>query len=450
MDKIGIEVHGHILSNEKLFCRCSSEHGVKYSKPNTNICPVCTAQPGAKPLLTNKQAVDKTIQSAIILNCKINPQLIWQRKHYSWADLPKGYQNTISGYHAIPLGEKGNFLGINITECHIEEDPASWNPKTGEIDYNRSGTPLIEIVTEPDFKSSDQVIQWLKQLITTLDYIKATDKKLGIKADVNVSTNNGKRVEIKNVNSLKNIKKAIEYELARQKESPPKQQETRMYDEKSNTTKLMRTKEDAKDYRFISEPDLPIIEISKQRIQKIKSELPQTPNEKLKNLIKKYNIEEKHAEILTKKLEIVEFFEKIINKTQPKLAVRWVTEELLNILNYNKKELDQVNINENHFIELLNLIENKTITELKAKDILRKFIPESFSPKKQAQENKQISRQEIQKICQNVIKDNEGAVTDYKSGKKESINFLIGQVMKISNKRADFKFAKEILQELIQ
>ena len=450
MTKIGLEIHGYLLTNEKLFCACKSEHGLKHSKPNTNICPICTAQPGAKPMLPNKKAVHKVIQIALILGCRINEKLIWARKHYDWPDLPKGYQNTISGPYAIPVGEKGKFLGIKITEAHLEEDPAAWNPKTGEIDYNRSGSPLIEIVTEPDFKNSKQVISWMKQLIATLSYIKAIDKNAGIKADVNVSVSEGKRIEIKNINSLKNIKTAIEYEIKRQKKEPPKIQETRMFDETKGITIKMRTKEQAQDYRFISDPDLPIIRIEKLRIEKIKFSLPETPYEKLEKLIKKYKIKKSSAEVLTKKLEIVEFFEKIIEKANPKLAVRWVTEELLSVLNYNKKELEEIEIKPEHFIELLNLIEKKEITELKAKDILRSWKEKSISPKQEIKKHSQISdKKEIQKLAEKIIKENKKAVEDYKSGQKQSLNFLIGQVMKISNKRADYKTAREVLENLL-
>ena len=446
MVKIGLEIHGYLLTNEKLFCRCKSEHGLKNSSPNKNICPICTGQPGSKPLLPNKNAVDKIIQIALILNCKINEKLIFQRKHYNWPDLPKGFQSTISGPYAIPVGEKGKFLKIKIRECHLEEDPAAWNPQTGEIDYNRSGSPLIEIVTEPDFENSEQVVEWLKKLIAVLGYVKAIDKKAGLKADVNVSIPKGERIEIKNINSLTNIETAIEYEIQRQKKDLPINQETRMFDEKTGTTIKMRSKEQAQDYRFISEPDLPAIKIDKKRIEKLESELPETPDEKLKKLIKKHNIEKKSAEILTKNIDIVEFFEKIVEKINPKIAVPWTTIELLRILNYTKKGLDEVDIKPEHFIELLNLVEKKIITELKAKEILNKFIPKSFSPKDEAKQHSKISgKEEIEKICKQVIKENPQAVQDYQDGKQEALNFLVGQVMKLSNKRADYKTAREIL-----
>ena len=450
MTKIGLEIHGYINTNEKLFCSCKSEHGAKLSKPNTNICPICTAQPGAKPMLPNKEAIDKIIQIGLILGCKINEKLIFQRKHYDWPDLPKGYQNTISGTYAIPVGTKGKFQEIGITEVHIEEDPAAWNPQTGEIDYNRSGSPLVEIVTDPDFKNSEEVIEWLKQLILTLSYIKAIDKNAGIKADVNVSIEGGKRVEMKNINSLKNIQRAIEYEIGRQKKDKPKIQETRMFDEKRNVTIRMRTKEQAEDYRFISEPDLPIIKIDKPRIEKIKKSLPETPQTKLKKLIKKHRIEPKHAKILTKKLDLIEFFEKVIEEINPKLAVPWTTIELLSVLNYNKKELEEVEINPEHFIELLKLVESKALTELKAQEILRQFIPKSFSPNKEIKKYKKISgTSEIEKIVKQVIKENPKAVEDYKLGKQESLNFLIGQIMKLSNKRADYKTVRDTLKKIL-
>jgi len=421
MPKIGLEVHGYINTNEKLFCRCKTSHGAKFSKPNTNICPVCTSQPGSKPLVPNSSAIDKAIQIALILKCKVNQKLIWQRKHYNWPDLPKGYQNTISGAYAIPNGEKGEFLGIRIREVHLEEDPAAWNPKTGEIDYNRSGLPLIEIVTEPDFTSSEQVTDWLKQLVATLGYIKVLDKNAGIKADTNISLPElkGERVEVKNVNSIRNIKATIEHEIVRQKSDVPKVQETRMFDELKGITIKMRSKEQAEDYRFISDPDLPAIVIEKSRIDKIASSIPETPQEKLKKLISKYKIEEKYAKILTKKIDIAEFFEKIIEKTNPNLASQWTTLELLSVLNYNKKEFEEVDIKPEHFTELLKLIESKKLTELKAKEILRGWKEKSSSPSKEAESNAKISSEgELEKACKEIIKENPNAADDYKKGKK--------------------------------
>ncbi len=448
MVKIGLEIHGYLNTQKKLFCNCDAIHGSKFAKPNTNICPICTGQPGAKPMLPNDEAIIRSTQIALVLNCKVNEEICFYRKHYSWPDLPKGYQNTISGPHAKTNGEKGNFLGIGIWECHLEEDPAAWNPQTGEVDYNRSGSPLIEIVTAPDFESSLQVVEWLKQLIATLDYIKAIDKNAGIKADVNVSIKGGERVELKNINSLQNIKNAIDVEIKRQEKELPKEKHTRRFDSKKMQTVVMRTKENANDYRFIVDPDLPLIKIEKSEIEKLKKELPETPKEKLEKLIKTYKIPEDNAQILTKKLEIVEFFEKIILKVDSKLAIRYVTEELLSVLNYNKKELDEVNILPEHFITLLKSIEKNKITELNAKDILRSWKENSFDPTEEIKNKESISDfSQIEEIAKKIILENEKAVSDYKNGEERSINFLIGKLMQATNKRADYKTAKEVLEK---
>ncbi|MEX0920740.1 MAG: Asp-tRNA(Asn)/Glu-tRNA(Gln) amidotransferase subunit GatB [Candidatus Pacearchaeota archaeon] len=449
MAKIGLEIHGYLDTNEKLFCGCKSIHGAKQTKPNQNICATCTGQPGAKPMLPNKKAIDKSLEIALILGCKINKNLIWQRKHYDWPDLPKGYQNTISGAHSRPVGVNGKFLGINITEVHLEEDPAAWNPKTGEIDYNRSGVPLIEIVTEPEFKNSEEVIYWLKQLIITLGYIKSIDKNLGIKADVNISLPEikGKRVEIKNVNSLKNIKAALEYETSRQKKEGQEEQETRMFDETKGVTKKMRSKESAQDYRFISDPDLPAIIIEEKRIKNIEKFLPETPEKKLAGLIKKHKIPKSSAKILVKNIDVMGLFEDVVNKVDSKLATRWITEELFSVLNYNKKELENVKIKPGHFIELLKLIENKKITEHKAREILRSWTSESRSPKEEISKHKMISNKEVENICEEVIKEHSSAVEDYKSGKGAALNFLMGQVMRKSDKRANQEVVIRILKE---
>src|SRR3989344_1243969 len=256
---IGLEIHVYLVTKEKLFCRCRAVRE-KGTRANSFICPICTGQPGAKPMLPNENAVRKAVQVGLMLGCKINERLVWIRKHYNWPDLPKGYQNTLSGARAFPVGENGKFLGIRIKEMHLEEDPASWEPDTGRVDYNRSGLPLIEIVTEPDFSTSEEVIEWLKKLIHNLRYLKAVASDAGIKADVNVNLpGKTERVEIKNVNSLENIENAINYEISRQTSEGGKKKETRRWDEVKRKTMKMREKEAAEDYRFISEPDLPEI-----------------------------------------------------------------------------------------------------------------------------------------------------------------------------------------------
>ncbi len=451
MAKIGLEIHGYINSDTKLFCSCKNIHGLKLTKPNTQICPICTGQPGAKPMSPKKNILDKAIQIGIVLECEINKKMSWQRKHYSWPDLPKGYQNTLSGPHAQPIGINGNFEGIKIRECHLEEDPASWNPETGKIDYNRSGAPLIEIVTEPDFKDSKEVEIWLRQLLKTLTYLKLIDKESGIKADVNISVvqSDYKRIEIKNVNSINNIKNVIDIEIKRQEKNPPKEQETRMYDPIKNETRKMRSKEDAQDYRFISDPDLNTILINQKRIDELKKKLPQTHSEIIKKITKKYNIQKKHAEILTKDMELSDLFEYLIERIKDKkLVIRWITEELMSLLNYNKISLENIDFNKEHFLELLELIEGGEISEQKAQEILRSWKEKSSSPKRELSSHKKITdKKELNKIVEEVLKENKKAMEDYKSGKSWALNFIMGKVMIKTNKRADLEMTKVILKE---
>ena len=449
MVKIGLEIHGYLNTAEKLFCGCRVIHGKKFTEANVNICSICTGQPGSKPLLPNSNAVEKAILISLILGCKINEEVPWQRKHYSWPDLPKGFQSTISGPHSIPNSVDGKFMEIGIRECHLEEDPAAWNPMTGEVDYNRSGSPLIEIVTEPDFSSADEVVSWLGNLFTILGYVKAINKNSGLKADVNISISGGKRVEIKNINSLRKIKEAIEVEVLRQEKNLPKVEETRMYDEKEKTTILMRTKDSARDYRFISDPDLPILKIPETMIKTIKSLIPELPQEKIKTLIKEYKIDKKYAEVLTKKSSLVELFEESIKYVKPEILVPWITVELLGVSNYNKIDVDEMEINPEHFTKLLLAIQDGKINELKGKEILRKWIESSSDPSDEINSGTTISGGEIEKWAKEVLAENEKAVEDYKSGEKSSINFLIGQVMKKTNKRADLKKAKEVLEKIL-
>jgi aspartyl-tRNA(Asn)/glutamyl-tRNA(Gln) amidotransferase subunit B len=451
---IGLEIHGYLDTSEKLFCKCKNFHDMKKIKPNTNICPICTGQPGVKPMLPNQEAINKTLQIGLMLNCKPNliedkKPLIFQRKHYSWPDMPTGYQKTISGAYSIPVAENGEFLGIRIREVHLEEDPAAWNPEKGTIDYNRSGAPLIEIVTEPDFTSSDQVEIWLRQLVLTLSYIKALNKDAGIKSDVNVNIKGLTiRTEIKNVNSITEIVKSIDSEIARHEKEKPIKQETRRWNSETLKTELMRTKEQAADYRFIPDPDLPVIKITKQRTEKIKKQLPETPMQKLDKIIKKHKIDKVNAEILTKNLEIAELYEHVIEKIDPKFALPWITIEWFGVLNYNKKTMEELEINPDHIIEILQALKQNKITALKAKEILRKFIPKSFSPKSELKSSEKISDQsKLNKIIQEIIKKNKKTVEDYKSGQKQALNFLIGQVMKATNKQADYQVVREILEK---
>jgi len=452
--KIGLEIHGYLDTGEKLFCMCKTDF--LDSGNNSNVCPICTGQPGSKPMAPNAAAIEKLIQIALILKSRINGKpLVWQRKHYNWADLPKGYQMTISGAHAVPCALGGKFKGINITEAHLEEDPAQWNPDSGKINYNRSGLPLIEIVTEPEFSDSEQVVEWLKALVLSLSYIKAVRKNAGIKVDVNVSTY-GERVEMKNLNSLEKIRKAIDYEIARQIEAHDngevQKRDTLAFDEKLGKTIKMRSKEGAADYRFIPDPDLPVIKIDKKLVNSIKANLPEMPGVKLDKLLKKYSVAEKDAKILTKNLELVEFFEALSEYgIDAKKYMSWITIELIRVLNYNKMTLEDedVDVKPEHLAELIKAVSKNEITVLKGKQIMNDFVPKSFSLKEHKGEIGNIDDAAIENLCKQVILENVHVVDEYKNGKDASLNFLIGQVMRLSERRADFKVAGDCLKRLI-
>ncbi len=445
---IGLEIHVYLVTKEKLFCQCiaSRERGVK---ENVFICPICTGQPGGKPMAPNKTAVEKAVQIGLMLGCKISREMRWQRKHYNWSDLPKGYQNTLSGKHAVPIGINGKFFGIKISSMHLEEDPAAWDPETGRVDYNRSGLPLVEIVSKPDFTTGEEVVAWLGKLLHHLAYLKAADSNAGIKVDVNVSIPKiSERVEIKNLNSLESIHLAIEHELARQAREGGNLRETRRFDAATGKTMKMREKESGEDYRFIVDPDLPVLVLDAVFVQKQKERLPETPDVKLEKLIVNYKIDKKNAEILARNIDLVGFFERVAEKIDVKFALPWITVELLRVLNYNKKKLDEVDIAVEHFIALLELVKSGKITELQAKQILNKFVPKSFKP--EAGAGKISDENELEGIIRQVIEKNSKAVEDYQAGGNQALNFLMGEIMKATEKRADFKVAREVLEKVLK
>ncbi len=445
---IGLEIHVYLVTKEKLFCTCvaSREKGLK---SNVHVCATCTGQPGAKPMLPNKSAVEKAVQIGLMLGCTINNRLVWQRKHYNWPDLPKGYQNTLSGAFAIPVGAKGKFQGIFVSSMHLEEDPASWDPETGCVDYNRSGLPLVEIITEPEFSTAEEVVDWLGKLLHAFAYLKAADTNAGIKVDVNVSIpGKTERVEIKNISSLESIAAAIEHELERQAREGGKQRETRRFDAVSGKTMKMRSKEEAEDYRFLSDPDLQDLVLDKSMVDALRKELPEVPEVKLEKLVKKYKIDSTNAEVLTKHIDIVEFFEQIAEKIDAKFALPWVTVELLRALHHEKRKLDEVDIQPEHFIALLKLVQEKKITELQAKQILNSFVPKSFMP--QGIAGKISDPKELEKVVREVISKHAKAVEDYRAGEKKLFDFLMGEIMRATQKRADFKVAREVLEKMLK
>ncbi|MBI4440664.1 Asp-tRNA(Asn)/Glu-tRNA(Gln) amidotransferase subunit GatB [Candidatus Woesearchaeota archaeon] len=455
MVKIGLEIHGYLAMNrtrQKLFCCCPIAAD---ALPNTIVCPRCTGQPGSKPMLPNGEAVEKVLACSLMLDCTVNRKLIFQRKHYDWPDLPKGYQMTISGSYSHPVGEHGSYLDIGIRECHLEEDPARWDPETGLVDYNRSGYPLIEIVTEPDFTSSEQVKLWLESLLTTLSYIKAVSRNAGIKCDVNVSTDHHPRVEIKNVNSIRAIVAAIDGEIRRQHDAVTSGEKvfshTRSPPDAHGMTHFMRSKETALDYMFIPEPDLPVLHIPEDLLVSIQKTLPEKPHLKVVKF-QKMGLSPIDARILASDLALAELFERVAKVINPILAAKWLRHELLKVVNASEKALHELGLDEGYIIELLQMVEKKEVTDQIAAQLLLQLTEKSFSPRAYVARQGLgiISKEdELGVLAEKVIAENQSAVKDYLAGEEKALNFLMGKVMALSKGKAKPDTVKMLLKQRI-
>ncbi|MFH1072412.1 MAG: Asp-tRNA(Asn)/Glu-tRNA(Gln) amidotransferase subunit GatB [Nanoarchaeota archaeon] len=454
--KIGLEIHVYLFmeNRTKLFCECKID---KSSPPNTNICPICTSQPGAKPMLTNKEAVEKIIAISLMLNCKINKRFLFQRKHYSWPDLPSGYQRTMSGAYSTPTAVNGEFHGIRISDVHLEEDPAKWDPETGKVDYNRSGLPLAEIVTAPDFKTAAEVQDWLNKLLVTLSYVHAVEKNAGIKCDVNVSISpDFTRTEIKNVNSITAIGEAIAHEIRRlakqAQEGIEHTQQTRMWDDEKKETVFMRSKETALDYMFIPEPDLPVIKIHDTLLAEIQKKLPERPADKLKKYIA-LKIDKTDAEIISSEIILAALFDKVIKKVDPVFASKWFRRDVIAAINANNIELDELSISAEHLIDWFSLLNSGELSPLIAKDILEKFITENFDVRKYVHEHKLSAVKdsaELEKLCEEAVAQNPIALKEYLAGKEKALNAIVGSVMAQTKGKADPAAVNRILKEIIE
>ena len=461
---IGLEIHAEIDTKTKLFCGCPTKGS---EEPNTRTCPICLGMPGSKPVL-NKKAVEFALKLCLALGCEISPELIFSRKSYFYPDMAKNYQ--ISQYE-IPLGKNGklklsNGKEIGITRVHMEEDPASLVHPAGMkesayvlVDYNRSGNPLVEIVTEPDLTSPDEARDFMKQLITVLEYLELFDINKGIiKADANISIKDSDytRVEIKNITGFREIERALIHELNRQqneiKNNKKINQETRAWDSENGITFSLRKKETEEDYGYIIDTDLTIVEITNKWLNEIKKNMPELAQDKVRKFIEKYKIKKGDAEILASDKQLAEMFEKVAKQVNPELAAKWLRRELLRVLNYNKKSLHEVEIDAKHMIDLLNLVENKKITDNVASKILEKLIEKPFDVNEYVKKEKleavsDVS--ELEKYCKESIAENPKAVEDYKKGEKKALNFIVGKVMAKSKGKATPKEVNEIILKLI-
>ena len=469
---IGLEVHVELATKTKIFCSCSTEFG---GAPNAHTCPVCTGMPGSLPVL-NKKVVEHAIAVGLATNCTITQNCKFDRKNYFYPDNPQNYQISQlyqpicrNGHVDIKL-EDGTEKSIGIHEIHMEEDAGKLvHDEWGEsslVDFNRSGVPLIEIVSEPDMRSAEEVIAYLEKLRLIVQYLGASDCKLqegSMRADVNLSIREvgakefGTRTEMKNLNSFKAIARAIAGETERQIdliESGEKViQETRRWDDTKEYSYAMRSKEDAQDYRYFPEPDLVPIIISDEWLEEIRSRQPEFRDEKLKRYKEEYNIPEYDAEILTGNKHLADIFEAttaICNN--PKKVSNWLMVETMRLMKENEMEPEQLKFSPENLAKLINMTEAREINSSVAKEVFEKIFADDIDPEKYVEENglKTVSDDgALRSTIEKIVADNPQSVEDYKSGKKKAIGFLVGQTMKAMQGKADPGMVNQILQEIL-
>lgn len=469
---IGLEVHVELKTNTKIFCGCSTEFG---AEPNHHVCPVCLGLPGVLPVL-NKKAVEFGILAGLALNCEIAEFSKFDRKNYFYPDLPKAYQ--ISQYD-LPLAQNGYLeidteegtKRIGITRIHLEEDAGklvhqgsiSTTPYS-LVDYNRTGVPLIEIVSEPDMRSPEEARAYLEKLKAIIQYTEVSDCKMqegSLRCDANVSVRPvgseefGTKTEIKNLNSFKAVQRALAYEVARQievlEEGGRIVQETRTWDEDKGITRPLRSKEEAHDYRYFPEPDLVPVVISREWVDSIKKRLPELPDEKKKRYVEEYGLPEYDAMVITASKEMATYFEECIALYPNAKAVsNWIMGELSRLLNANNMEITQCRIKPGQLVEMLKLLDKGTISGKIAKTVFEEMFETGKDPGTIVEEKGlvQISDEgAIEAIVNEVIANNPKSVQDYKGGKKKAMGFLVGQVMKATKGKANPQMVNKILQE---
>ena len=469
---IGLEVHVQLKTNTKVFCSCANEFGVK---ENTHICPVCLGLPGSLPVL-NEKVLKSGAKVALAVSATVRDSIKFDRKNYFYPDLPKNFQ--ISQYD-MPLAERGfldievngSLKRIRIKRVHLEEDAGKLiHPEAKEeslVDFNRAGTPLLEIVSEPDINSPDEAYQYLTDLKLILQYLEVSDcdmEKGSLRCDANVSLRPvgskglGVKAELKNMNSFKAVRLGLEYEIKRQTkclEAGEKiTQETRLWNEKTGQTSSMRSKEEAHDYRYFPEPDLPPFVLTETDIENIRVALPELPKERSKRFVQVFNLTEKEAAVLISDKEVADFFEKCLSfLNEPKKIVHWISGSVLFEMNSRHVSFKELNLVPEHFIELIKKVEDDTVSQLMAKSIFTVMLASGSTANDIINEKKlaQVSNvDELRGVIEDVIAKNAKTVQDYKAGKENALMFLLGQVMKASGGKANPKIAKELIAERLK
>jgi len=468
---IGLEVHAQVLSDSKLFSSSPTKFG---AEPNTQVSLVDAAFPGMLPVI-NEFCIKQAVKTGVGLKAKINKRSIFDRKNYFYADLPQGYQ--ISQYKDPIVGEGSVILDlasgektIGIERLHLEQDAGKSihdiDPKNTLVDLNRSGVALMEIVSKPDLRSPDEVNAYIKKLRSIMRYLGTCDGNMqegSLRADVNVSVRKkgekefGTRCEIKNVNSIKFMQMAIEYEANRQvdaiEEGESIDQETRLFDIKKNETRSMRSKEDAHDYRYFPDPDLLPLEISDDFINDIKKNIPELPDEKKKRFIEKFNLSAYEANILVSDIETSKYFEEVIKNSDVKLSTNWITGELFALLNDKNLEISKSPISAKNLSKLINLIKDGTISGKIAKSVFEIMSIEDKNPADIVKEKglkQQSDPKELEKLIDKVINDNPDKVKEYKSGKEKLFGFFVGLAMKVSGGKANPQLINDILKNKLK
>lgn len=466
---IGLEIHAELNTKSKLFCSCSTKFG---AKANENTCPICLGLPGTLPVL-NEEAVSLAVKAGMALNCKINKLSKMDRKNYFYPDLPKAFQTSqydlpicSGGYVEIEadgIKKKVRLNRIHIEEdagklVHLEEEPVSL------IDYNRVGVPLIEIVSEPDLRSPEEAVTYLKTLKAMLEYAEISDCRMeqgSLRCDANISLRRfgqetyNTKVELKNINSFKELQKALEKEESRQRElysfgeEYKIKQETRRWDSGKGRTVPMRSKEDAHDYRYFPEPDLAPIIVKDEKIQSIIETLPEMPKEKMDRFLSQYGLTEKEASIIVDDKALAHFYEEAITLgANPKTAANWVLGDILRLTKEKETSSSEIPVSPSALCELLKLIESGKISNTAGKEVFEEMFESGKSSEEIVKEKgfSQISDTgELEKIIADILDSNPDSIASYASGKTQAAGFLMGQVMKASKGNANPKAAKELL-----
>ena len=467
---LGLEVHAQIKSNSKLFSTASTEWG---AEPNSQVELVDCGMPGALPVI-NEYCVDQAILTGLSINAQINKKSIFDRKNYFYPDLPQGYQISqfefpIVGNGFLIIETSSGKKKIGITRLHLEQDAGKSihdnDIKNTLIDLNRSGCALMEIVSEPDLRSPEEAAQYVKKLRSILRCIGTCDGNMergNLRADVNVSVRKpnsdlGTRCEIKNVNSIKFIQQAIEYEAARQvdliENGEKIIQETRLFDPSKGETRSMRGKEESHDYRYFPDPDLPPLIITEEKIEKLKKSMPELPDEKKKRFMEEYNINDYDAGVLTDDQFVANYFEEVVKKRDSKLVVSWITGELFSYLKKNDLELSESLILPTKIGGLLDLIISGKISNRQAKELFEDFLKSELDAEKFISKMgvEQVSDEnQIQDLINTVLQKNPKMVNDYKSGKEKLFGFFVGQIMKESKGKANPQIVNKILKDKLR